>query len=321
MSFSRDVKLEICQNTLSGCCKKAFISAIIKHNSFLIINNKGINFNISFENATIIKNIYEMLKEIYNIEPQILATKQMKLMKRNRYTLKIGDYSLNILNDLKLLDGFSIKDSIDKEYYNNECCKKAYISGSFVAGGSVNSPTKTKYHLEIQSENETYLKNLLKLINTLNTGRYPLGINFKLSKRRNKYLIYLKSAREIVDFLNYMNATNTTFYFEDVRVRRDYFNSINRVNNMEVANELKTQKAAKKQLEAIKQIESKLGLDKLDIKLRKIAEIRKENEEASLVELCEIYNHNNLEKITKSGMNHRLRKINEIANQINVRGE
>lgn len=321
MSFSRDVKLEICQNTLDGCCKKAFISAIIKHNSVLVINNEGINFNISFENATIIKNIYEMLKELYNIEAQIVVSKQMKLKKRNRYTLKVGDRSLKILNDLKLLEGLSFKNSIDKEYFEKECCKKAYISGSFVAGGSVNSPAKTNYHLEIQSEDQVYLQNLQKLIKTLNTGRYPLGINFKLAKRRNNYLLYLKSAREIVDFLNYMSATNCTFYFEDVRVQRDYFNSINRVNNMEVANELKTQKAAKKQLMAINLIEQTIGLNKLDIKLRKIAEIRKENIEANLIELCEIYNENNLDQITKSGMNHRLRKIKEIANQINVRGE
>lgn len=321
MSFSRDVKVELCQNDLSGCCKKAFISAIIKMNSSLGINNKGISINISFENVSIIRYIYEILKEIYQIETQIIVSKQMKLNKGNVYTLKIVDKALDILDDLKLMDQFSFSTEIDPMYLKNACCHRAYIAGSFVAAGSVNSPKRSNYHLEIQSSDQVHLSNLLKMINQVNKGKYPLDINFKIIKRRNNYVLYLKASREIVDFLNYIGATNCTFRFEDVRMQRDFVNSLNRMNNMDVANEQKVQKAALSQIELINKIDKYIGLDKLDPKLNEIAQMRVEHPDASLIELCEIYNENNIDQISKSGMNHRFRKIKEIANKINVRGE
>lgn len=321
MSFSRDVKVELCQNDLSGCCKKAFISAIIKMNSSLGINNKGISINISFENVSIIRYIYEILKEIYQIETQIIVSKQMKLNKGNIYTLKIVDKALAILDDLNLMENLSFSKKIATQYLENECCHRAYIAGSFVAAGSVNSPKRSNYHLEIQSNDQEHLNNLLKMINQLNKGRYPLDINFKIIRRRNNYVLYLKSSREIVDFLNYVGATNCTFRFEDVRMQRDFVNSLNRMNNMDVANEQKVQKAALNQIAIINKIDKYIGIEKLEPKLKEIAIMRLEHPEASLIELCELYNEDNFDKISKSGMNHRFRKIKEIANKINVRGE
>ncbi|MDH6604297.1 DNA-binding protein WhiA [Bacilli bacterium PM5-9] len=321
MSFSREVKIELCQNELPGCCKKAFISAIIKMNSSLGINNNGVSINISFENVAIIRYVYEILKELYQIETQIVVSRQMRLNKGNIYTLKIVDKALEILDDLDLMNNFEFSKEIGKDFQKNSCCRKAYIAGSFIAAGSVNSPDKSNYHLEIQSDDKEHLENLKNLIDYVNKGKYPLDINFKMIKRRNNYLIYLKSSREIVDFLNYLGAINCTFRFEDVRMQRDFVNSINRINNMDVANEQKTQKAAQSQIEMIEKIDKFLGIDKLEDKLEKIALIRLQNPEASLIELCEIYNKNNIEQISKSGMNHRLRKIKEIANKINVRGD
>lgn len=321
MSFSRDVKVELCQNELSECCKKAFISAIIKMNSTLSISNKGISINISFENVTIIRYIYEILKELYKIETQIVVSRQMRLNKGNVYTLKIIDQALMVLDDLKLMNGYEFKADIAKEYYKNSCCRQAYIAGSFVAAGSVNSPQKSNYHLEIQSSDKDHLQNLQKMIDYMNKGKYPLDINFKMIKRRNNYVLYLKSSREIVDFLNYLGAINCTFKFEDVRMQRDFVNSINRMNNMDVANEQKVQKASEQQIEIIKKIDKYLGIDKLDSKLKEIALIRLNNPDASLNELCDIYNKNNVDQISKSGINHRFRKIKEIANKINTRGD
>lgn len=320
MSFSREVKLELCQNQIEGCCKKAFISAIIKMNSTMIINNNGISINISFESVAIIRYIYEILKDVYQIETQIVVSKQMKLKKNNTYTLRIVNKALEILNDLKLMDNMCFSSKINDIYYDNECCHRNYLAGSFVAAGSVNSPDKANYHLEIQSDDYEYLNNLANFISLINKGKYPLDINFKMVKRRNNYLLYLKSAREIVDFLNYIGATNNTFKFEDVRMQRDFINSLNRMNNMDVANEQKIQKAANKQLEYIKIINDNIGIDKLDDKLLRIINLRLENSEASLLELCEAYNNRYDDKITKSGMNHRFRKIKEIATNQELRG-
>ena len=321
MSFSRDVKIELCQSELSGCCKKAFISAIIKMNSTLGINSTGVSINISFENVAIIRYIYEILKELYQIETQIIVSRQMRLNKSNVYTLKIVDKALAILDDLELMENLQFKKDIGAIFEKNSCCRRAYIAGSFVAAGSVNSPQKSNYHLEIQTDDEEHLLNLKRLIEYVNKGKYPLDINFKMIKRRNNHLIYLKSAREIVDLLNYLGAINCTFRFEDVRMQRDFVNSINRMNNMDVANEQKAQKAAQNQIEMLKKIDKFIGIDKLENKLKEIAQLRLENPEASLVELCEIYNKHNLDWISKSGMNHRFRKIREIANKINVRGD
>lgn len=321
MSFSRDVKVELCQNDLSFNCKKAFLSAIIKLNSNLGISQKGVSINISFENVTIVRYIYEIIKEIYNIETQMIVTKKLKLNKGNIYTLKLVDKALEILDDLSLMDGFAFRHDIALHVIENEDERKAYLAGSFVAAGSINSPHNSNYHLEIQSPDLAHLENVKAVIELLNKGMYPLDINFKISKRRNNYVLYLKSAREIVDFLNYIGAINSTFKFEDIRLQRDFINSINRMNNMDVANEQKVFKAANSQIELIKLIDDTIGLDALDDKLKVIAKIRLENSEASLNELCEIYNEISVDTISKSGMNHRLRKIKEIAQEIKGRGE
>lgn len=319
MSFSKDVKVELCQNAMSSCCQKAFISAIIKLNSSLTISNNGLSVSISFENVAIIRTVYEILRKLYNINAQIVVSKKMKLKQNNVYTIKIVDNALLILEDLNLMDNFSFSTEISSDYLNSDC-HKAYLSGSFVAAGSVNSPDKPNYHLEIQSNDKEHLENLLIFIDKLNS-ELELDINFKLIARRNSYLLYLKSAREITDFLNYLGASNNMLKFEDIRVQRDFMNSINRMNNMDVANEQKTQKAAMNQLEFIKIIDDAIGIDKLEEKLQEVALLRLEYEDASLVELCEIYNKSHQESITKSGMNHRFRKIKEEAEKIKSRGE
>ncbi len=170
MSFSRDVKIELCQKELPECCKKAFISAIIKMNSSLGISNQGMSINISFENVTIIRYVYEALKEMYQIKTQIVVSKQMGLKKNNVYTLKIVDKAIDILNDLKLMDNFEIRSDIAFEYISKQCCRRATIAGCFVAAGSVNSPQKANYHLEIQSNDKQYLENLLRVIEHVNKG-------------------------------------------------------------------------------------------------------------------------------------------------------
>lgn len=314
MSFSKDVKNEICHNDIELSCKRSFISAIIKTNANLVINNSGLGLSISFENISITRTIFKMIKELYQVDIQIMVTKQMKLKKLDMYTLKISQDALKILEDLKLLENFNFTSKINKDIVDDEDKKRSYLSGVFVSIGSVNSPETSNYHLEIQSTDEVYLKNLLKLLKTLH-------LNFKIAQRRKSTVLYLKASSEIVDFLYYLNATQSAFKFEDLRIERDYLNNINRLTNIDVANEMKVQKAANQQIEYIKTIEEYYGLDKLEVKIKRIAKLRVENPEASLVELTEIYNDQFPDKISKSGMNHRFRKIKEIALKINIRGD
>ncbi|MDR3214876.1 MAG: DNA-binding protein WhiA [Bacilli bacterium] len=316
MSFSREVKIELCEQEYDLGCKKAFISAIIKMNSSLNISNKGLSVDISFQNATIIKKIYRFLNDIYHEKPQIIVQKNMKLNKTHYYTIRIFNNTLAILEDLKLMDGLAFKSKIDLCYFQNANWAKAYIAGSFVAAGSVNSPSKANYHLEIQSSDLAYLEDLKRLIDLVNKGKYALSINFKIIKRRSNYVLYIKSAREIVDFLNYLQATTSMFNFEDIRMQRDFVNSINRMNNMDVANEQKVQKAANEQIEAINKLITINHLKRLDIGLRNIANLRLKYSDASLSELVSLYEKEYQIKISRSAINHRLKKLKDIALKI-----
>lgn len=319
MSFSRDVKIELlehCAQEYSQSCKKAFINAIIKMNSSLTINSHGLSVDITFKNATIIKKVYAILSDLYHEKMQLVVRQNMKLKKDHSYTIKIAENTLAILDDLKLMDGFSFKSSIDKSYFNDKELAKAYLAGSFVAAGSVNSPVKANYHLELQSDDGAHLDDLKRLIDLVNKGKYSLDIHFKIIKRRNNHVLYLKSAREIVDFLNYLGAVNSMFNFEDIRMQRDFVNSINRMNNMDVANEQKVQKAANVQLEAINKLIAIDYLKRLEPNIRKVAHLRIKHSEASLSELVALFESEYHERISRSTINHRLNKVKEIANKI-----
>ena len=189
---------------------------------------------------------------------------------------------------------------------SKECCARAYLAGAFLAAGSVNSPNKTNYHLEIATQDENLAKFIKKLME-----RFYLPA--KVIARRNQYVVYLKSSEKIADFLKCIEATQSVFEFEDVRIQRDFMNSLTRLDNCEFANEMKTIAAGKKQCEDIEYLENYGALEFLPTKIKQVALLRKQYPEASLNELCNFYEEKYLETISKSGMRHRLNKMSEIA--------
>ena len=306
MSFTTSVKSEVAANELKSCCSRAQCSALIKMCSTLNINAQGMYLTIQSESAPTAKKILKLLKENYQIQSELSVLKKMNLKKNNIYVLRIYDHTQAILNDLEIMDKNGLRSHPSAKLVSKDCCARAYLAGAFLAGGSVNSPNKTNYHLEIATNDESLAKFIQKLME-----RFYLPA--KIIRRRNQEVVYLKSSEKIADFLKCIEATSSVFEFEDVRIQRDFMNSLTRLDNCEFANEMKTLAAGKKQCEDIEYLENYGALEFLPEKIRQVAILRKKYPEASLNELCEYYEEEYLESISKSGMRHRLNKMAEIA--------
>lgn len=308
MSFTTDVKAEIAGNELHACCQKAQLSALIQICSTLNFTSSGMHIKVQTENANTAKRIWKMLKEMYDVDTQLSVLRKMKLKKNNIYVIRVVAKVAYILNDLEIFTQKGLQTHPSAKMVRKECCARAYLSGAFLASGSVNSPQKTNYHLEVTADNEEHAAFIQKLM-----MRFDLSA--KVIKRRNKDVIYIKASDKISDFLRCTGASDAVFTFEDSRIQRDFINSLTRLDNCELANEMKTISAGKKQLEDIEWIENYQGIDALPEKLQSVVNLRKAYPEASLNELCDYYHEEYMDTISKSGMKHRLAKIRELANQ------
>lgn len=309
MSYTTDVKSECASIELKECCKIAQLSALLKLCADLSISSNGLNMVIKSENPTVAKRILKLLKDLYNVESQLSVMKKLKLKKNNVYILRIFKDVRQILEDTCILSEKGIESHPNSVFLHKECCIRAYLAGSFLATGSVNDPKNSNYHLEISSSEEAHANFIMKQMN-------KFSLNAKMIKRRNMYVVYIKAADKISDFLNVIGAHNQLVEFEDFRIERDFMNSLKRLENCEVANEMKTQQAAKKQIEDILFIRRRLGFTTMDEKVRQVAMLRLDYPEASLNELCLAYEAEYDEEISKSGMKHRLGKIKAMADRI-----
>ncbi|MFW8053193.1 DNA-binding protein WhiA [Vagococcus fluvialis] len=306
MSFASDVKKELTTLEVHKEHAKAELAALIRMNGAVTLVNRQFVLNVQTENAAIARRIYTLLKDHYSVNSELLVRRKMKLKKNNVYIVRLKQETQTILNDLEIMDGFMFNTRVSTSIMGNEQKMRSYLRGAFLAGGSVNNPETSRYHLEIYSMYEEQCIDICDMMKFY-------GFNGRVTERRNGYITYLKGAEEIADFLILVGATNAMLKFEDVRIVRDLRNSVNRLMNCENANMNKTADAAKKQIENIELISSKVGLDALPEKLREVAEMRLENPEISLKELGEILPSG---AITKSGINHRIRKINEFAEKL-----
>lgn len=310
VSFSREVKEEVVFNDFDICCSKAMLSAIIKINGTLSLNQKGLSLTIRTENAKIASKIHKMLKEIYQPEIEFLVSRKMKLKKNNVYILKVTK-AREILDDLLILAELGSAESTNSQLFQKECCKRAYLAGAFLSSGSVNNPETSNYHLELSVNEEDHAKFIEQLMN-------QFTLHAKVIKRRNKFVIYLKSSEKIGDFLRAIGASQSVMHFEGTRIDRNMSNTVNRWNNCDIANEMKTLTTANKQIEDIQLIQTFMGLDMLDDKTKPVAIIRLQYPELSLVELSRVYYEETGEKISKSGLHHRLKKISDEAKRLRL---
>ncbi|MDF9444154.1 DNA-binding protein WhiA [Limosilactobacillus mucosae] len=306
MSYASEVKKELTGLQVHLDNAKAELMALIRMNGALGIANRNLVLNVQTESPAIARRIYSLLKQFYQVESEIVVRRKMKLKKNNQYVVRLRYHAQEILSDLGILEGFQIKEKVPMTLLKDDLMIRSYLRGAFLAGGSVNNPETSRYHLEIYSLYEEHNEMIAQMIN-----RYHL--NARTTARRSGYIVYLKEAEKIAEFLQLIGATNGMLKFENIRIVRDMRNSVNRLVNCENANMDKVANASNRQIENIRLIDSMVGLDSLPEKLRAIAETRLAHQEVSLKELGVLVPGG---PISKSGVNHRLRKLNAYADEL-----
>ena len=311
MSFSAKVKSEVCRiGDLTKEEAVATLSAIMKVSGTLGVTNRKISFRVITENAAIARLVFKLLKDYFGIHTRIMVKKSNSLKKNNAYVIIITEdlKVKELLIELSILksdnDVLSLYYNIPDSIFENENHKRAYIRGAFLGGGSISNPEKT-YHLEFVTHNDDYALKFSSLINTY-------GLSSKVIQRKNSYVVYLKEGEQIVDLLNIIGAHTNLLYLENVRIMKEMRNNVNRLVNCETANLGKTVNASVRQIESIRLIENEIGFQRLPKNLREIAELRLKYPEESLKELGEILDP----PVGKSGVNHRLRRIEKIAEEL-----
>lgn len=308
MSFSVKTKNELARLTSNKkCCQAAELSALIRMDGLLYLGEKDSTLRIFTENAAIARKIVTLLKNRFNLSTELEVQKKPRLKKNNIYMITVPsqDDLVKALFELGLTTANgSHAMGIKEELVKRECCRRAYLRGVFLGAGSVNNPEGT-YHLEVITNNQKYAQALSMLLN-----KYDLAS--KVSTRKNWYVIYLKESEHIIELLTLMGAHSALLDFENVRIMKGMRNQVNRLVNCETANLNKTVDAAVRHVENINLIQSTMGLEGLPQALREISEIRLQYPDLSLKELGEML----APPVTKSGVNHRMRKLERLADKI-----
>ena len=300
MSFTSIVKNEVSKLETSKLESLTLLSAILKNTSYIENNT----LKITTENSSAARQIFNLIKELYNIGPKTTVRKGYNYNKNYIYILEMKEKLEEILLDL------SLKTDVPNDFIvDDDNLLRIYLRGVFIACGSINDPKKSRYHLEFSINNEKYAKFINNKLNSY-------FLNSKLLKRENRYMVYIKEAEKIGDFLRMINAIRALLYFEDIRIYRDHKNMTNRLNNCEQANVDKIIETASNQVKDIELIEQAGAMDLLDEKTKIAATYRLKYKEASLLELSEIISMETKTPITKSGLHHRFTKIKEFAKKI-----
>lgn len=309
MSFSAVTKNELARVMgQRSCCRLAELAALIKMDGSIQISGvRQVALNIITENAAVARKIFSLVKSLFGLQTEVLVQRKTRLRKNNSYLVRIPpQQGMNeILSRLGMWDGSGrLEDAVRDDLVRRDCCRRAYLRGVFLGGGSVNSPDGT-YHLEVITDNEDFARYIGKLMQKFHLAA-------KVSQRKNWYVVYLKESEQIVGFLNIMGAHSALLNYENARIYKDMRNQVNRLVNCETANLNKTVNAAVRQLENIELIRDSVGLEQIPDSLREAAELRVKYPDANLKELGDMM----LPRLGKSGVNHRLRKIEEIAERI-----
>jgi len=305
MSFTSNIKNEISNIEYSESEKMAELSAILNI-GVKIYDDK---FEIYSENISVARRIYKLIKEIYHVEIKMDTSGVNSLRGNKLVDLIVLDKVDLILEDLSIVkDGKRLY--IPSMYLVDENDdKQAYLRGVFMMCGSINDPKTSRYHAEFVINNEetaNYVNNLLN----------EMYFNSKVIKRDKNYMVYIKEAEKISDFIKMLNATSSLFYYEDIRIYRDHKNMTNRLNNCEQANVDKSLNASSEQLELIRKLREKRDFDLLDQRIKDICIYKEKYPESSMSELASIISAETEKPISKSGINHRFRKIKEMIEEI-----
>jgi len=308
-SFSQLVKNELARLETNEVEMVAELAALIRMNGTLHFSSSGYTLDVKTENAAVARRVYKLIKSKFNAESNIIVRRKMKLNKNNVYIIKINTKVNEILDALTIMTDEGLTNHPKEYIISDNETKRAYLRGCFLAKGSVNNPKTAKYHLEIKVLDEKHGEFVINILN-------DFRLKAKLLHRKKNYIVYIKEAEKISDFLRYCGANNGVLFYEDIRILRDYRNMTNRMNNCEQANENRIHASANEQIKNINIITEHMGVDLVDEKVRDVMEFRLKYPETSLTELAEIMTHETGVSISKSGLNHRFRKIKDLAKRI-----
>ena len=312
MSFSGEIKEELSKITDSSRhCRLAELAAIISGcGQIMIDEDDRYELEVRTENVCLARKYYSLVKKLFDIQAAVILRKNEYLTKSSTYHLVVDEHedAVHILDAVCVLDedGF-VREEVEYSQLallKKDCCRRAYIRGAFLASGSVSDPQKS-YHLEIVCQQKERAQVLKQVLN-------ELGMDARIVTRKKNDVVYLKEGEQIASFLGSIGATRHLFAMENVLILKEMRNNLNRQVNCETANLNKTVSAAVRQIEDIRYIEACGEFKNLPQNLREIAEIRLEYPDVSLKELGELLDP----PVGKSGVNHRLRKLGEIAEKL-----
>jgi len=313
VNFTYEIKKEIIKNGFENtCCKTASLSAFLRTTGSIITRGSFVGFEIITENEIVAEYFVEEIENTYGEQLKIAEIGTDNRNGKDRLVLDcIGSRSFFILSELGIAEfdgeGINLKMEIDQYLIENSCCCISYIKGAFLGSGSCVLPKDDEhssgYHLEIIFSSKGMADGFCELL-------AQFDILAKCVQRKNSYVVYLKSKDSISDFLSLCGAMQSLEKLDELAERREVRNNINRVANCRQKNFDKSVLASVKQIQAIEIIESAIGINSLDESLKKVAEVRLADKEASLKELSEMLN------ISKSCLNHRLRKLIKIAEEL-----
>lgn len=314
-SFSTEVKNELARLIYSKmCCQRAELAALLRMGASLTMGFQRIEgqrlTGISFdtENAAVARKALTLIKNISHgdVKTEVTVSRSRRLKKNNRYSIRaLPSIQVNkLLNTIGLMKGDVLHVGSDASAIKKQCCRVAYLRGAFQGGGSVNRPDASN-HLELVAGNYAFGA-------TLNSFMRKLELPVGFIDRGKDYVIYLKDGEAILEFLGILEAHKSVEELEVARNIKEVRSQVNRIVNCETANIQRTAVVAAKQLEWVRRLEESGMLDKLPQKLQEAALMRKAYPDASLLELSELMH------ISKSGVNHRLKKIEELVRNAKI---
>lgn len=310
MSFAAEVKKELTELEVHPQHAKAELAAFIQLNGLFYEGEEGKYLAIETENAAIARRIYTLVKAHLKIQPELSVIKKATLKKNNIYRVKFHHGTDKILNRLDIRQAMQTTNFIPHEFLSDEQKARSYLRGAFLARGSVNSPETSRYHLEIYSPTPEHSQDLIVMMD-------HFDLNPKIHERKGRgVMVYMKESEKIANFLAIIGSRIALFKFEDVRIVRDMRNSVNRLVNCENANLNKTVNAATRQINDIQLLISAGQWQELTPSLQEIGQLRLDHPNASLKELGELVQGSPL---SKSAVNHRMRKIAQKAELVRER--
>jgi hypothetical protein len=301
LSYSSDVKNELAR--LEGqkpCCEKAELLGVLRMSGALVLRGKNLGIHFSTENAALARRVLQVLKSNYQMKTEVVITRSRRLKKNNRYQVEVLPDSrvAAALHELQILPS---EEGAKSKLLGRACCRKSFLRGVFMAGGSISRPS-SDYHMEIVTENEELARLILKIM-------HSFSLSARMTDRKNDYIVYLKDGDRIIDFLSIIGAHQSLLEFENVRIVKEMRNNVNRRVNCETANLNKVIRASVLQVACIRYLQGRNRYEGLPEKIKETAELRLQHPDVSLNDLVEFTDGT----VGKSGLNHRLKKIQQIA--------